>query len=363
MSVRTFPVRAPALALLLGAGFVAAGCGGSAPPPPPTPPPLGVIVDGVYREVAPNTTFGTLIGELGLHANAGKLLSVSGKVLERFADPGRVLLNGDRAPLRTRLVQGDRVTVADGTDRTEGTRRASVAIDQPRVGNPEHTLTAYRMDQVTVTGRFSGEVVSITDIPRGSGHTPRSVALTFDDGPWPGDTDRVMAVLHHYRVPATFFMVGYLVDRYPELARKVAEAGYPIGNHSFDHPVAPALADLGTDRIMAEIADATTALEAAGIEPTLFRPPGGSYDDFVVQEALRRGMRVVMWSVDPKDWRAGLTAKEVTKAVLRQVKPGSIILLHDGGGDAAHTIKALPAIIRGIRKKGLGFTTVPASSG
>jgi peptidoglycan/xylan/chitin deacetylase (PgdA/CDA1 family) len=200
----------------------------------------------------------------------------------------------------------------------------------------------------------------VTDVSHGHGKAPRSVALTFDDGPWPVDTKRVLAVLKRFHVPATFFMVGNLVERYPSLARTVAAAGYPIGDHSYDHPISPALADLSAEKIMAEIAAAKDALNAVGIDPTLFRPPGGSYDDFVVQEARREGMRVVMWSVDPEDWRSGLTAKEVAKSVLSHVRAGSIILLHDGGGDAAHTIKALPDIIRGIRKRGFTFTVVPA---
>jgi peptidoglycan/xylan/chitin deacetylase (PgdA/CDA1 family)/sulfur carrier protein ThiS len=358
MAVRTFPGRASAIAL--GVAVLAFACGGSSPPPPSTPPPVHVLVDGIGHDLPPATTLGTLIEDLHLRASAGSLLSVSGAVIDRHAYPGRIVVNGHRVSLRTELRRGDRIEVANGNDRTEGTRTVVVQVDEPRVGNPELTLKTYRMRQVTVTGRFSGEIVSIEDIPLGSGHAPRSVALTFDDGPWPGDTQRIMAVLHHYRVPATFFMVGNLVERYPGLARKVADAGYPIGNHSFDHPVAPALADLDTDRIIAEMADTTNALEAAGIVPTLFRPPGGSYDDFVVQEARRQDMRVVLWNIDPNDWRAGLKAKQVAKRVLRQVRAGSIILLHDGGGDAAHTIKALPAIIRGIRAMGLSFTTVPA---
>jgi peptidoglycan-N-acetylglucosamine deacetylase len=193
----------------------------------------------------------------------------------------------------------------------------------------------------------------------GKGHTPHDVALTFDDGPWPQDTGAIVAILRRYHVPATFFEVGYLAERYPGIVRKVARAGFPIGNHSYDHPVDPALAALPEPKITQELAKTNDALAALDVHPTLFRPPGGSYDDFVMQEARRLGMRVVMWSVDPQDWRSGITAKQVTRSVLKHVEAGSIVLLHDGGGDAAHTIKALPKIIRGIRHKGLGFTVVP----
>ena len=360
MAGRTFPAALRVVVLLTIAGLPAAACGGSAPPPALSPPPVHVRVDRVAREVPPGTTFGELVANENLEATDGHLLSVRGDVLDRSADPGQILLNGRRALDDVVLASGDHVTVSDGRDRVEGTWRVARRLPGRRVGNPERTLDTYPTTQVTVTGRISGDVMSVTDVSRGRGHAPRNVALTFDDGPWPVDTQHVMDVLRRFHVPATFFMVGYLVQRYPGLARAVAAAGYPIGDHSFDHPVAPALAELTDGRVSAEIGDAKDALTSLGVSPTLFRPPGGSYDDFVVQEARRQGMRVVLWSVDPQDWRSNLTAKEITKRVLKHVGPGSIVLLHDGGGDAAHTIKALPAIIRGIRGKGLGFTTVPA---
>jgi len=359
MVSRVFPL-ARAFALALSAGLLAAACQGPTVRTFDALPPVRISVDGAKLEIPLGTTLGDLIEQRGLHATAGKLLSVSGAVLDRFADPGRILLDGRRRPTATLLVDGDRVSVVNGNDHVEGTSRVAVELAQPRIGNPQRTLTTYPTTQVTVTGRVSGEVVSVTDVSHGRGKTPHAVALTFDDGPWPGDTQRVIAVLRRFHVPATFFMVGSLVERYPGLAHAVVAAGYPVGDHSYDHPVSPALVELSAERITGEITDAKDALEAVGVDPTLFRPPGGSYDDFVVQEARRQGMRVVMWSVDPQDWRSGLTAKAVAKSVLAHVRPGSIILLHDGGGDAGHTIKALPAIIRGIRKRGLSFTTVPA---
>lgn len=357
MSGRTFPIVVRVVALLVGAGILATACGGSSPQPPP---PVRVTVDRVAREVVPGTTFGGLIGSLHLRAMSGRLYAVTGEILDRFADPGRILLNGRRAPMATRLKSGDRIAVVDGTDRTEGTRRVTVDVAEPRVGNPERTLDVYRMRQVTVTGRISGDLLSVTDVPRGPGRAPREVALTFDDGPWPHDTMRIVALLKKFHVPATFFMIGNRVQAYPQIAQAVAAAGFPVGDHSWDHPEDPALTALPPEKIISEIADAKTALTDLGITPTLFRPPGGSYDDAVVQEARALGMRVVLWSVDPQDWRSSRTAKEITRSVLARVQPGSIILLHDGGGDAGHTIKALPDIIKRIRKRGLGFTTVPA---
>jgi peptidoglycan/xylan/chitin deacetylase (PgdA/CDA1 family) len=355
MAGRTFPFAVRAVAFLLCAAL-ADSCTRATPPPAP---PVRVTVNRATHEVPPGTTLGGLVEALHLHVHGGELLSLSGAVLDRYDDPGRILLNGGVGFSGTTLEEGDAVRVINGKDRTEGTRRIVTDIGR-RVGNPEHTLDTYPTTRVTVMGAVSDEVESVTYVSRGRGIAPNAVALTFDDGPWPVDTEHMMAVLKRFHVPATFFMVGYLAKRYPNLVHKVRRAGFQIENHSFDHPVSPPLADLTEKRITSEIADANAVLKPDGVRPTLFRPPGGSYNDFVIQEARTLGMRVVLWSVDPRDWVSSRTARQVSRSVLAHVQPGSIVLLHDGGGDAAHTIKALPAIIRGIRKRGMHFVLVPA---
>jgi peptidoglycan/xylan/chitin deacetylase (PgdA/CDA1 family) len=356
MAGRTFPAVFRAVALVSAFGLVGGACGGSTPPPPPR---VSVTVDGVGRTFPAGTTFSGAIKDLSLQATEGRLLSATGSVLDGRAVPGRILLNGRRAAPGTALESGDLIVVRDGEDHTEPTRRSAEILPARRPGDPERTLARYRTKQVTVTGAISGDLVDQRFIALGHGHTPHEVALTFDDGPWPHDTMKIVSILERYRVPATFFEVGYLVERYPGIVRRVARAGFPIENHSYDHPVDPALADMPEPKISQEINGASEALTTAGVQPTLFRPPGGSYDDFVVQESRRQGLRVVLWSVDPKDWRSRVTAKQITRSILKHVEAGSIVLLHDGGGDAAHTIEALPGIIRGIRRKGLGFAIVP----
>jgi peptidoglycan-N-acetylglucosamine deacetylase len=359
MVARTFPLAARVLVCALSLSLLAAACTGGTAPGSASPAPVDVTVNRIAHRVAPGTTLGTLLRELHVHLHSGKLRSVSGAVLDPYDDPGRILLNGSAGFPDTTLRPGDAVRVIDGTDRTEGTRRTVTHLGW-RVGDPERTLDTYRTDRVTIAGRVSGEVVSVTDVSKGHGRAPQAVALTFDDGPWPKDTARVMAVLQRFHVPATFFEIGYLVRRYPDIVRAVRQAGFHVENHSWDHPESPPLADLTDQRIESEIADANTALRKEGADPTLFRPPGGSYDDTVVQMARDQGMRVVLWSVDPRDWVSSRTPRQITHAVLSQVQPGSIILLHDGGGDAGHTIAALPKIIRKIRARGLRFVFVPA---
>jgi peptidoglycan/xylan/chitin deacetylase (PgdA/CDA1 family) len=353
MAAPTFPVGGRRIAALVCAAALAA-CGGSAPPPPP---PLHLSVDGVVRDVDPGTT----LKELGLHAHDGRLVSVSGTVLDPLADPGKILVNGHTVPPRTRLRDGDAIRVVDGETRTEGTRRIVAELPGRHVGNPEFSLRTYRIRQVTVEGRISGEPVSFDEVPRGKGTAPMAVALTFDDGPWPGATDRVLAILRRFHVRATFFMVGRQVESYPGVVHRVMAAGHEIGNHSFDHP--EGFAALTDDRVAAEMADTNALLAGLGVTPTSFRPPGGSYDDAVVAAARAQAMRTVLWDVDPRDWVSGVPAKLIVSSVLRRVRPGSIVLLHDGGGDAQHTIKALPDLIRGLRHRGYRFVMIPGSNG
>ena len=182
---------------------------------------------------------------------------------------------------------------------------------------------------------------------------PSAVALTFDDGPSPLYTPQVLAVLARYHVPATFFLVGYHVLQYPDLARAEIRAGMTVGDHSFDHPIYPPFAALTAEGITTEIARGRDALRGLTPPARLFRPPGGSYSPYVIATARRLGMRVVLWSVDPADWVIGTSSARIVARVLGAVRPGSIVIMHDGGGNRAATVAALPAIITGIRARGL----------
>jgi len=323
----------------------------------PPPPPIQVLLDGSPLTIDPGTTLGALLMQADLHPKAGHLLAVDGAILERKAYPGRVELNGHVARGATALETGDRIRIVNGTDRTEPTVR-TVKIVGRRVGDPERTLDVYPTRQITISGRLSGTVASVTERSLGKGHAPREVALTFDDGPWPQTTKQILRVLHRYHVHATFFEVGSLAAQRPHLVAEVLAGGNEIGNHSFDHP--ETMAHQSSDEVIAELRHTSKVLANDGVDATLFRPPGGWYDDALVQQARAQGMRVVTWDVDPRDWRSHVTPREISRAVLSQVHAGSIVLLHDGGGDAGHTIRALPAIIKGIRARGLRFVTVPA---
>ena len=326
---------------------------------PSGPPPVPVTVDGQSTTVPQGSTFGDLLRSSGLKAQDGRLLSVTGAVLDHRNDPGKILLNGSTTPKGVMLQAGDAISSVPGVDTVEGTRKEVVELQGLHPSVPQRTLDTYPMDRITTIGRISGETASVIYRPIGKATVPGQVALSFDDGPWPVQTERVLQILKRFQVKATFFMIGEQVAQYPTIVREVADAGMTIGNHTWDHPVNPGLDSLAPRRVESEIAQTNAALDQIGVHPFLMRPPGGQYDGSVVQEARRQGLRFVTWSVDPSDWMASRTKKQIVHLVLSNVQPGSIVLMHDGGGDQSATIAALPDIIKGIRKMGLDLVTIP----
>ncbi|MEX2274410.1 MAG: polysaccharide deacetylase family protein [Actinomycetota bacterium] len=323
------------------------------------PPPVPIRIDGTPVLVDEGTTFGGLLRGRALEARNGRMLDVEGEILERRHDPGVILLNGTEPTSRTLpLSEGDRIEVVDGRDETEDVIRTSFRLDDPQPLNPARTLATARSLQVTVKGQLSGKLVRTWTKPIGPTSTPNAVALTFDDGPWPVHTAKILSILKRYHVKATFFVVGAFAERYPMLVRREHAMGMTVGNHSWSHPYNPPFTTLPATRLDRELVDTNALLERLGVRNDLFRPPGGSWDDALRDRALDEGMRLVLWDIDTRDWSTRTSTKEVVRTVLSRVRPGSIILMHDGGGDAATTIAALPDIIKGIRKRGLSFATL-----
>lgn len=196
------------------------------------------------------------------------------------------------------------------------------------------------------------------DIFRHGNRLSNQVALTFDDGPSAEYTPDILAILKEYNVPATFFLVGSHVDKYPEIAQQIAEADHEIGNHTYNHVNIPTL---GSFQLQREVTEATAIITAiTGKYPEYIRPPRGMYDSRFRRLANLLGQQVVLWTVSSRDWRYGVTKDQIVHNVLSRVKSGDIILFHDSGalirnegGDRSATVKALPAVIQGLRAKGL----------
>ena len=321
---------------------------------------LTVTVAGRSTHVAEGTTLAAAAARFGLHARTGDVFDVNGKVLRAGAVPGRFLVDARPASLAMRLRSGDRITVVDGHDRREPLVRRIVRVSGGRTSDPQFTVSRTPGEQMIVSGALSHKLVSMRFRPSGPARMEKAVALTFDDGPSPRYTPRILATLTKLRVRATFFVIGYLAEQNPDLVRRELQLGMTVGNHSYNHPEVPPFAQLPPQLLNDEITLGEQVLARLGAQPRLFRPPGGSTSPQLVRAAAALGQRVVLWSVDPADWRPGSSPKAITKRVLSAVRPGSIVILHDGGGDRTPTLTALPAIVRGIRHRGLQLLALTA---
>jgi peptidoglycan/xylan/chitin deacetylase (PgdA/CDA1 family) len=179
----------------------------------------------------------------------------------------------------------------------------------------------------------------------------RCVALTFDDGPGPY-TSALIHTLLGAGAPATFFMIGEHVDTFPGLAHQVGAAGFEIGNHSYSHPDLTRLSSAEVDAQLARTNQAI--LRATDHRPTLLRPPYGARDRRVDRIAARSGLGEVLWDVDTLDWKHH-NAKAVRRAVRRDVRRGSIVLLHD---IQPTTVQAVPKLIAQLRRQRYTLVTV-----
>jgi peptidoglycan/xylan/chitin deacetylase (PgdA/CDA1 family) len=315
-----------------------------------------VLVEGQSRSLPAGLTVAQALGRLELPA-AGDLLAVDHSVLRKGAYPPKVLVNGQPAPATQRLHRGDRVTVARGRTRIEPVTRVTQLLAASRPGNPIRSLPTGPAQAVLDRGKLSGRVVPVAFHPAPGAGGSLAVALTFDDGPWPHSTEQILTILTRRQAPATFFVVGRQVQRYPELVRREVAAGMAIGSHSWSHP--QPFDRLPAARIHDEIARGRRTLQPLGIHPVGLRPPGGAASPAVAAAAQELGDRTVLWSVDPADWQPGVTSDQLVQRVLAAARPGAIVLLHDGGGDRSATVAALPTIIDGLRRLGLTLTVVP----
>ena len=183
---------------------------------------------------------------------------------------------------------------------------------------------------------------------------PKRIALTFDDGPHEAYTAEILAILNEYGIKATFFVVGQNAKEYPKLVKQAAEAGHEIGNHTQTHP----LKNLSGEQMEREMSECeSTICEWIDCRPRLFRPPGGIISQTVTALAEDHCYRVILWSVDTRDW-AHTPVERITKTVLDEVGAGDIILMHDGIKSNSPTPQALRILIPILLERDYRFVTV-----
>ncbi|WP_328466605.1 bifunctional polysaccharide deacetylase/glycosyltransferase family 2 protein [Actinoplanes sp. NBC_00393] len=242
------------------------------------------------------------------------------------------------------LVQGE--FTQDGA--IESTSQTSQVPDEALTGGP-----IIQTDGSTTTTVAAGD---------------KQIVLTFDDGPDPEYTAEILEVLAEYDVPATFFMIGSEISKYPDLVRQVVDEGHEIGIHTFTHPELSGQSDW---RRTVEIEETQLALAgAAGVTSVIFRPPYSStvaaLDDTnwaVIEEMGENGYLTVVNDLDSRDWEAGVTNEEIVEAVTPENGEGAVLLFHDGGGDRSGTAEALATVIPALQAQGYTFTTIAALTG
>lgn len=180
----------------------------------------------------------------------------------------------------------------------------------------------------------------------------KEVALTFDDGPHPDSTPRLLEMLRQLHVKATFFVVGTRIETHPELLKAEAADGHCLGNHTFHHD---RLTKVPNAAVPAEISDCTELIrKVTGQTTRLFRPPGGTFDRAVTDIAQSLGYQTILWTINTGDYET-TDSHLIAQRALRGIENGSIILFHDRG---QATVNALPEIVSTLKNQGYLFVTI-----
>ncbi|PID70121.1 hypothetical protein CSB37_03880 [bacterium DOLZORAL124_38_8] len=179
----------------------------------------------------------------------------------------------------------------------------------------------------------------------------KCISITFDDGPRRRFSNQLLRILQKHQIPATFFMLGHLVQDDPEITKKIHDLGYEIANHSWNHKN---FAQLSRYKMLKQINRTDGAILAAtGTIPQFYRPPYGAFKSRIFK--LIPDKKMILWHVDPLDWKKGQTSKKIAESVVAQTKQNRIILLHD---IYQRTIDAVPIIINTLKKQGYTFVSL-----
>ena len=196
-------------------------------------------------------------------------------------------------------------------------------------------------------------IIDDTNVIKKVPTTHKVVALTIDDGPHYKTTPQMLAVLKEKNVKLTLFILGENADKHPEILAQAVADGHEIGTHAYSHNFLSKMSNL---EVGAELDKAEKAIMVAAPKPLLFRPPGGAYNDTVLAEVQKRGYRTILWSVDPADWQRP-SVEQVVDKVMKNIQPGSIVLLHEGQYPLP-TPQAIGIIIDQLRQQGYSIVTV-----
>ena len=321
-----------------------------------------ITVNGHPVRLTGHATVGRAVRAAGIRIRPGRYLSiVRHRPLRHNGQPGGASVNGHRATLHTVVPAGARIVVHQGPSRLEPVERVTLPLQAALhsalyVGGSPGLVRVRR-------GTISHEVVSERVLRRPRlGHLvePGAVALTFDDGPSRHWTRAIGDLLHRHRVPATFCMIGRQIHDHVGVVRRLVRDGNAICDHTWDHNLDLRARSSGQQRL--DVHRGYHAIRRwAGVRPAFFRAPGGVWSRSLKRLARAQGMRPLEWTVDPADWaRPGVRA--IVRGVLTQLRPGGVILLHDGGGHRRETFEALAILLRRLPTLGYHFVLPPGAN-
>ncbi|MBA4543559.1 polysaccharide deacetylase family protein [Thermoactinomyces sp. CICC 10521] len=228
---------------------------------------------------------------------------------------------------------------------------------KPAVTNPIPKYEFTPVNPDTLDQKQSEDLARLKDqsVIFNSSRKIKKVALTFDDGPDDQYTPQILDILKEENVHATFFVVGKMAHKNPQMLKRIVSEGHIIGNHTWDHPLIPKLTQ---KQLESELERADQEIyKIIGYKVHFFRPPyeaihGGK------EQILAKGYQIIDWDVDTEDWKAGRTPEGIYQTIVKEVQPGSIILEHCAGGDRSATVKSLRKTIQYLKNQGYEIVTL-----
>ena len=249
------------------------------------------------------------------------------------------------------IAAAQRSQLVEATLPATGPWRATLVSSHAGQADYELTVQVLPLADGTPAPTSTAPVAS-PSVPDTRGDEGAVVYLTFDDGPHPVYTPQVLDVLARHGARATFFVLGSLVEAHPEIIDRIAAEGHTTANHTWNHEALGGLPRAAFD----ETVSRTQAILADRATPCL-RPPYASVDAYTSEWAASHGLSLIMWNVDPGDWRRP-PAAEIADHIVQRAKAGAIILLHDGGGNRTRTVQGLDMALERLAGQGLRFEPV-----
>ena len=349
------------------------------------PPIYRVSVDGVEHMVRAGSTLQDLVDEGWASPKAGDLIAVDGSVAtEGGGDKFEANLNGTQtSDPSTRVPRHSTVEFSDGNDVDEDYTETTETVPHGEGGQDMSSFNLYWAgsihvysdgedgEQVTRTGKVSGKTVTeVTKQPVDAGYHvyttdtngDKVIALTFDDGPWPTTTSEILDILKENDAHATFFEIGNQVSENADVVKRIVAEGNQIGTHTYDHASGAGngvdLTKMTADEQVSEVDKGFKAIEdVLGTSVThVMRAPGGNYHGDIIKTLAGHCTAEIGWDVDTEDWRRP-GADKIAEAIL-SVKPGDVVLMHDGGGDRSQTVEALKTALPQLKAQGYRFVTI-----